>query len=81
MKNDKILVTKSKERFETICGLQHMQSFLHLIRTTMKGLGYFTVVPSKMVGFVALNSVQGFLFPNVIALASFKMYPDSLFRI
>ena len=51
MKNDKILVTKSKERFETICGLQHMQSFLHLIRTTMKGLGYFTVVPSKWLDF------------------------------
>lgn len=80
MKNDKILVTKSKERFETICGLQHMQSFLHLIRTTMKGLGYFTVVPSKWLD-LWLNSVQGFLFPNVIALASFKMYPDSLFRI
>jgi|Cyp1metagenome_2_1107374.scaffolds.fasta_scaffold39874_8 hypothetical protein len=63
MKNDKILVTKSKERFETICGLQHMQSFLHLIRTTMKGLGYFTVVPSKWLDLWRLTVFRVSCFP------------------
>ena len=71
--NEKNPLTKSKERFEAICGLQDMRSFLHLIRTTMKGAWLLHGCTIKMVGYVALDSFQGFRFPIFTGIASPNM--------